>query len=59
MKNLLKILSYIALALTIIPAFLVFKGLISDQVYKSLILAGTIGWLITAPFWIFKEKENA
>ena len=58
MKNMLKILSYIALLLTIIPAFLTLAGVIDDTTYKTLMLAGTIGWFLTAPLWIFKENNH-
>lgn len=57
MKIAIKILSYIGLALTIIPVFFVLNGSMSDETYKSLMLAGTIGWFVTAPFWIFKSVE--
>ncbi|PKA99619.1 hypothetical protein B0O79_3336 [Flavobacteriaceae bacterium MAR_2009_75] len=52
----LKIISYIGLALTLIPSFLVFANLLELQDYKTLILVGTIIWLFTAPFWINKQN---
>ncbi|WP_430907866.1 hypothetical protein [Maribacter sp. 2-571] len=57
--NVPKILSYIGLALTIIPSFLVFAQLLDLEWYKNLILSGTLIWFCTAPFWINKtEKER-
>ena len=52
--KLLKILSYTGLCLTIIPSFLVFQELISLDLYKDLMLGGSLLWLIIAPFWINK-----
>jgi hypothetical protein len=52
--KLLKILSFIGLCLTIIPSVLVFKDIISLDLYKDLMLGGSLIWLINAPFWINK-----
>ncbi|WP_445733524.1 hypothetical protein [Mariniflexile sp.] len=58
MKFILKLLSYLALVLTIAPSFLALGGLIDDVTYKNWMLAGTIGWFVTAPFWIFKKETD-
>jgi bacteriorhodopsin len=58
MKPVIKFLSYLALALTIVPAFLVLADVVNDATYKTLMLSGTIGWFVTAPFWIFEKKED-
>ncbi|WP_194768600.1 hypothetical protein [Tamlana sp. I1] len=58
MKPIMKFLSYIALAMTIVPAFLAMGGIIDDATYKTWMLAGTIGWFVTAPLWIFDKKED-
>lgn len=58
MKNTLKILSFLGLALTLLPSFFVLNGILTDADYKLLMLVGTVGWFITAPFWIFKEKTD-
>ncbi len=57
MRPALKIISFIGLALTLFPAFIVLKGTIDDDTYKLLMLIGTICWFATAPFWIFKTKR--
>lgn len=49
---LLKVISYLALALCLIPAFLVFGGMLDLTMYKNLLLAGTLLWIVTAPFWV-------
>ncbi|MEP0713058.1 hypothetical protein [Algoriphagus sp.] len=58
MMTLLKIISFVALALTITPSFLVFKGIITPDLSKTLMLIGTIGWFATASFWMNKSEEN-
>lgn len=57
MKNLLKILSFIGLALTVVPAFLVFAGIISLPEHKQLMFFGTLTWFATAPFWMNKPQK--
>lgn len=55
MTNLLKILSFAGLGLTVLPAFFVFAGSISWELHATLMLVGTVLWFGTAPFWM-KEK---
>ncbi len=57
MKGLQKILSYIGLTLVAVPPFLVFKEIINLELYKDLLLAGTLIWLFNAPFWINEKKK--
>lgn len=57
MRTLLIILSFCGLALTVIPSMLVFGGFISFDDNKTLMLAGTVLWFLTAPFWL-KKKET-
>ncbi|MEB2775436.1 hypothetical protein SYJ56_08960 [Algoriphagus sp. D3-2-R+10] len=59
MKSLLKIISFTALALTLIPSFLVLKGIITPDLSKTLMLIGTLVWFGSASFWLNKsEKEE-
>jgi len=58
MKSLLKIISFIALAVTLVPSFLVFKGIITPELSKSLMLIGTIVWFVSASFWMNTSDEN-
>lgn len=51
----LKIVSYIGLGLTLIPAFLVFAGRLTWNTHAILMIIGTLLWFLTAPLWI-KEK---
>ncbi len=52
----LKLLSFLGLALTLIPSLFVFTGVIELPLYKTLMLVGTVLWFVTAPFWINKEQ---
>lgn len=58
MKSILKIISFVALAFTIAPSFLVFWGYIEPNVSKTLMLIGTIIWFGTASFWMNTSEEN-
>ena len=57
MKSFIKLISYIGLALTIIPAFLVFNGKITLEFSKWLMLIGTIIWFLSAPTWMNKNES--
>lgn len=58
MKSLLKIISFIALAVTLVPSFLVFKGVITPELSKTLMLIGTVVWFVSASFWMNKSEEE-
>ncbi|GAB3661576.1 hypothetical protein GCM10028791_36170 [Echinicola sediminis] len=58
MNTLFKIISFIALGLTLIPSFLVFTGTITADQCKNLMFAGTVAWFITAPKWMNKKTEE-
>lgn len=58
MKSLIKIISFIALAVTLVPSFLVFKGIISPELSKTLMLIGTIVWFVSASFWMNSSDEK-
>ena len=57
MKNLLVIISILSLVITIVPSFLVFAGMMTLEMNKTLMLVGTIGWFVTAPSWMNKKEE--
>ncbi|MEX2594888.1 MAG: hypothetical protein WD426_19130 [Anditalea sp.] len=52
MKKLLVLVSICSLLLTIVPAFLVFFNIITLEMNKNLMLVGTLGWFLTAPYWM-------
>jgi hypothetical protein len=52
LSMILKIISCLGLAFTIIPSFFVFKGVIDIKVHYQLMIVGMIMWFGTAPFWM-------
>lgn len=58
MSRLFKILSFIALAMTLAPSFLVFQGIIEPRLSKTLMFIGTLLWFFTAPRWMNKSQED-
>ena len=57
MMTILKIISFIGLALTIVPSLLVFGGVIEMSFHKQLMAVGMVLWFAGAYFWINKEKK--
>lgn len=57
-KYILQTISYLGLALSIIPAFLVFGGILSKKVYLGLMLVGMVLWFSTAVFWVRKDHQT-
>jgi len=55
MKYLLKAGSFIGLGLTVVPAFLVFRGMLTWNTHAVLMAVGALLWFVTAPFWMVKE----
>jgi hypothetical protein len=58
MKKLLVLVSIGSLLLTLIPAFLVISNIISLEMNKNLMLIGTLGWFLTAPYWMNKKTDE-
>ncbi len=52
MKKLLKIVSWAALAMLIIPPFCVYSGHLDLQTSKHWMFAATVIWFGTAPLWM-------
>ena len=52
MKTLPRIVAIAALAATIVPAVLFAFKLMSEEMMKGLMLAGTVAWFAAAPFWL-------
>lgn len=55
-RKLLMCVSYAALALTVAAPSLFFAGKISLDANIYLLDAATIGWFITAPFWMERKE---
>jgi hypothetical protein len=56
MTQILKIISWLGLLLTISPAFMHFAGMIEFEQHKWITFIGTVLYLTTAPFWMNKKK---
>ncbi len=57
MKILLKVISYIGLALTVVPAFLVASGILTLDTHKLLMVIGMMLWFAASPFWMDKKTS--
>jgi hypothetical protein len=55
----LKIISYLALAGTIIPSLLVFAGDMSLQTNKNIMTVSMVIWFVTVPFWINEKLDTS
>jgi hypothetical protein len=62
MHSLFKFISYLGLALTLLPCLFVFGGVIELATSKKIMIAGMFLWFGTAIFWIkptsFEEGEG-
>ncbi len=57
MNTLLKFLSVIGLGLTVVPAFLVFSDRLAWETHAMLMIAGTLHWFASAPFWMLTKPS--
>jgi hypothetical protein len=57
-RRCLKLVSYLGLALSIVPALLAFQGTLSTDVYFNLMLVGMVLWFGTAIWWIKPDHES-
>jgi hypothetical protein len=57
MRTLLMALSYVGLALTVVPAFLVFAGSLEWSTHATLMVVGAAVWFVTAPFWMGDDSS--
>ncbi|WP_198675217.1 hypothetical protein [Pleomorphovibrio marinus] len=55
MKQLIKIVSFLGLALTLLPSVFLFQEVISATLCKQLMALGTVLWFVTSPFWMNKS----
>ena len=58
MKYVIQLLSYLGLGLTVVPSFFVLAGALPLSTHKTLMLVGTVLWLASAPFWMFRRKSE-
>jgi len=56
MKNLAKIISFLALAASLVPSLLYFTGTIDHDAVKWTALIATIVWFVSTPVWAGQRK---
>jgi hypothetical protein len=54
-RRILQTISFLGLAVSVLPAFLVFGAVVSKQTHAHLMLLGMLMWFGTATFWIKKD----
>ncbi len=59
MKNLLKLVSFVGLTLSIVPPVLLFLGNMEMDSMKLWMGIGMLAWMGTAPFWINKSSGQS
>ena len=52
-----KLISLIALAVTVLPSVLFFMGVLGAEPMKWIALVGTIAWFIATPMWMGREAK--
>ena len=57
-STILKFVSFLALAGTIIPSMLVFFGDMDLQTNKTIMAISMVVWFATVPFWINKNVSS-
>ena len=58
MRCFAQIVSWIALAVTILPSILFLAGTIDIHLMNLIMLMGTAGWFIITPFWMGRKNKN-
>lgn len=58
MKRVAQILSWLALAVTLVPSLVFLAGRIELPQVNIWMLAGTIAWFITAPLWMEHKAKD-
>ena len=59
MKTLLKLVSFVGLALMLAAAILVFNGAMPRKTYLIVALVGTVLWFATVPFWMKRRLHHS
>jgi hypothetical protein len=55
MNKLLQIISFAALAATIVPSFFYFAGVVGHGTVTAAALAGTLVWFVATPLWMGRK----
>lgn len=59
MKNVLRLLSFLALAVMLLASVLLFRGAISEGAYHAAALTCTVVWFVAAPFWMKRRLHQS
>ncbi len=57
MNSIAKIVSLIALVITLLPCVLYFRGVMDAPQMKSTMLVGTLLWFAVTPIWMGRQPE--
>jgi len=57
-RIIIKIVSYLALASTILPSVLVLMGKLDIETNKSIMAVAMVVWFVTAPFWMNRKEHE-
>ena len=58
MRRIFQVLSWAALALTVVPSLLFLRGTIDLDQVKWLMLTATVAWFVFTPLWMGREKPT-
>jgi len=58
MRLVLQVISWIALAMTVLPSVAYFSGNMELDRVKWLLVLATVVWFATTPFWMDKKEES-
>ena len=56
MKIVLKIISLLALLMTVLPSILFLMGSVALEQVKLLMLIATVVWFVVTPLWMWKKE---
>jgi hypothetical protein len=59
MRRILQTISWVALALSVLPSLLLLAGQIELDQVKWIMLAATIVWFAATPLWMGRQKAAA
>ena len=59
MRLILQIISWIALAVTVVPSILFFFGSMELDRVKWLLIYATVVWFVVTPFWMGHKSDEA
>ncbi len=59
MRQTLQIISWLALAGTILPSCIFLVGRMELDTVKTVMIAATIAWFVATPLWMFSKADEA